>query len=304
MAKLVMVGFWADYEQFFFESASLVDNRFKVINLADSFWRPSKLKAALNKVINTNVTVDSYTTLLKKHCQEDDILIFQEEGRCLDVVAKLKDHFKCGILCRNPVDIRPAIKEKLINLKTLGIPIWSFDPGDCKTYGLHLHRQFISEMKINSTINQSYDLVFIGRDKGRSGLLNTIEESMRLRGYKTLIDIRGKTKQGKQKPSSYNEYLLNILQGKCLIDIVQEKQQGLTLRPLEALIYGRKLISNNPEIALMEFYHPDNIFVFSESVDPAALSHFLERPMTIINESIIRKFITENVLTEILCGFE
>lgn len=44
---------------------------------------------------------------------------------------------------------------------------------------------------------------------------------------------------------SYQENLDNIRKSKCIVDVVQKGQIGLTLRPLESLFFKKKLLTNN-----------------------------------------------------------
>lgn len=60
---------------------------------------------------------------------------------------------------------------------------------------------------------------------------------------------------------SYDEILKIVAQSKVIIDLTQEKQSGLTLRPLEAIFFKKKLITNNVNIEKCRFYNKNNIYV-------------------------------------------
>jgi hypothetical protein len=51
-----------------------------------------------------------------------------------------------------------------------------------------------------------------------------------------------------------------------LVDIQKENQYGLSFRIFEALVYKRKLITNNQDIVAYDFYNENNIFVISDKI--------------------------------------
>ncbi len=51
----------------------------------------------------------------------------------------------------------------------------------------------------------------------------------------------------------YKEYLQRLDKSKCLLDVLQGESRGFTLR-VEALVYGKKLITTNSEILNAPFY--------------------------------------------------
>jgi hypothetical protein len=60
---------------------------------------------------------------------------------------------------------------------------------------------------------------------------------------------------------SPNEYITILLQSKCQIDMEQQNQSGLTIRTIETLALGRKLITTNKNIAKEKFYNTNNIMI-------------------------------------------
>ena len=63
---------------------------------------------------------------------------------------------------------------------------------------------------------------------------------------------------------SYVENLNHIRQTKALLEIMQQGGHGYTLRTCEAIMYDKKMITNNPEIKNAEFYSSDRISVFED----------------------------------------
>ena len=65
-----------------------------------------------------------------------------------------------------------------------------------------------------------------------------------------------------------------ITQSELVIDIVHEKQSGLTMRTIEAIGARKKIITNNKFIKNSNLFHPNNIFVI-ENLDMNGLAEFI-----------------------------
>lgn len=63
----------------------------------------------------------------------------------------------------------------------------------------------------------------------------------------------------------------------------------MTLRPLEALAFKKKLLTNNPNIEQYSFYNSNNIFILGKD-DPSMLEEFIEKPYIDIDQDIIKQF--------------
>jgi hypothetical protein len=170
------------------------------------------------------------------------------------------------------------------------IESWSFDQNDCKKYNLRFNTSFyFSSIKLpeNKII---YDIFFVGKDKGRSFILNELEKKIEALGliamFYVVSDDTKKTDYYKKTTLSYNSILLYISKCKAILDITQEGQHGISLRPLEALFFKKKLITNNVDILRYDFYHPDNIFILGKD-DILTLNIFLMKPIADISQKII-----------------
>lgn len=87
----------------------------------------------------------------------------------------------------------------------------------------------------------------------------------------------------------YKEILNYINKSKCLIDIVQNGQCGLSWRALEAMFYRKKLITNFKDIKEYDFYKKDNIFIIGED-DLNNIKNFVNTGYVDIPENIIKKY--------------
>ena len=144
--------------------------------------------------------------------------------------------------------------------------IWTFDESDAETYRLYKNTQYYFKNVEITKKPIRYDAIFIGSDKGRFLELKSIEAALNDNGLHTYFHIVGSSAKRKQtiysgKRLDYKNVLEYIAEAKAIVDVVSEKQTGLTLRPLEALFFGKKLITTDKSIVYRDFYNPNNIFI-------------------------------------------
>ena len=65
----------------------------------------------------------------------------------------------------------------------------------------------------------------------------------------------------------YIENLQRIKATKCLLEIMQKGGHGYTLRTCEAIMYDKKMLTNNPEVTKAPFYSSQAISVFNSAKD-------------------------------------
>ena len=105
--------------------------------------------------------------------------------------------------------------------------------------------------------------------------------------------IEFKIVKNKDEEMPYIEIIENILKSKCIIDINQKGQSGLSLRPLEALFFNKKLLTNNKNIFQSDFYHPSNIFILGMD-NLERISKFMTEDNVKLPDSIINKYEINN----------
>lgn len=181
-------------------------------------------------------------------------------------------------------------KKKLSVIDKEICEIWSFDKADCKKYKFKENTQFyIKRNSFSNTQGVIYDAMFVGREKGRTAILNEIIEklnSCNLKVYKYILDA--KTANGME----YDEVLNIVEQSACIIDVPKPNQSGLTLRALEALFYSKKLITTDTTMRKRDFYHPNNILIWDSQSD-IEIKKFFELPYISIAQEIKSKYTLE-----------
>lgn len=86
---------------------------------------------------------------------------------------------------------------------------------------------------------------------------------------------------------------------KCVIDVENVAQHGLTMRSIEMLGLRRKFITTNKDIVNYDFYNPNNILVIDRE-NPVVDMSFFEKPYETLDEELYRKYSLENWILEVV----
>ena len=96
-----------------------------------------------------------------------------------------------------------------------------------------------------------------------------------------------------EEAPSYKENLNMVQNAGILIDFLNNKHHGLSLRIFEAIGYDKKLITTNHTISHYDFYHPDNIFIWNGS-NIRELKQFIHQPYHPLPKKIKEKYSFRN----------
>lgn len=188
----------------------------------------------------------------------------------------------------NPLHKTYPEKEILSNVlftKMLGFKLFTFDDKDAKDYSLQYHNQFSIRLHFEERLAIKFDFFFLGRTKDRHTEVEEIKNVLRSYGYRLkfleLSDI--------DTYIPYEKNIRYVLESKCVVDIVQKRQCGMTMRPIEALLYKKKLLTNNVNISKYDFYSSNNVFIYGRD-SIGDLARFLSIPYEEIDEGIVNKY--------------
>lgn len=178
-------------------------------------------------------------------------------------------------------------QKRLDGIKKMGYELVTFDKEDALQYGLTFHNPFIKLPLEDerTTPEPDIDFFFCGAPKDREAYLLQLKNILEKAGYNCMFIIP-------HSPSeyiSYEENLAYVKRSKCIIDIYQKGQSGLTRRPLEALFYDKKLITNNAQITEYDFYHPDNIFIL-QSILLKEIQLFMKKSLHSVSLEIKKRY--------------
>ncbi len=147
---------------------------------------------------------------------------------------------------------------RISKMKEMGYELMTFDPKEAYDFGMTYTEQFYRFPKDNGEEYIKFDFFFCGVSKDRSQRLSKLKEELEGKGFRCKFMVIPPMDR-----ISYEEYLLYVRQSRCLVDMMQKGQVGLTRRPIEALFFGKKLITENENIKDYDFYDPANIHVFN-----------------------------------------
>ena len=148
--------------------------------------------------------------------------------------------------------------------------VYTFHKTDAEEYGMDFFDTYYSCLSIEEN-KSSPGAFFWGSDSGRGPMAEQIHEVLTAGGIPADFGICYsdplRTKREGiiyDMPLPYLKMLSRMSAKDCIVDIVGEYSKGISLRPYEAVVYGKKLLSNNPMVKTMRFYNPEYMQIFDD----------------------------------------
>lgn len=177
--------------------------------------------------------------------------------------------------------------------------IWTFAKVDSEKYGFRYGETFYNPhlLKLTGKENRESkqtDVLFVGTDKGRKIYVNELENILTNEGIKCDFRIVDNFKSlfytGYSREVSYLDLCKLICNSKVILDVVQEGQYGLTLRIMEAILFGKKVITTNKYLAKDEdFSSNENIYIL-DKYNFRGLKSFILKPVIPYSENLKQKY--------------
>lgn len=191
---------------------------------------------------------------------------------------KHMDNVKLVLLLFDPVNspLKDTGWEKITNIFGLFDLVATFEKDDAVKYGLYHFMDPYDRREIIEKDNVKSDLYFVGHDKGRLAFLEKITEHLVKNGVKSRILVANTSKNQSFKSNyitqikkriSYDMMLAQMLNSNCLLEVLCEGQNSASLRYYEAIVYNKKLLTNNKNIFNMPFYNPKYMRYFEKETD-------------------------------------
>lgn len=197
---------------------------------------------------------------------------------------KKKYHLRYVLYYFDIMDRQICIPENEFLASGLVDVCYSFSKADCEGHGDVIFwptpYSVLPEMQ---AVRAKRDLYFCGVDNGRGGLLRAVGDAGAAHGADVRMEVVACAEGSPELENSpnirlldaykgyrgYKEVLKNTLDAGCLLEITMKGQTAPTLRAYEAAAYGRKLLTNNPDIREWPLYDPENMRVFerAEEID-------------------------------------
>lgn len=192
--------------------------------------------------------------------------------------------------------------------------ILSFDRLDVQSDKRFTFRPlFFREPSAQATL-PDIDLTFVGQLHSdrveRVRQLEVVARSMGLRVHVHLttglwtwlrLTIRGRADGVHVRRLRYSKYVELTKRSRCVVDLPHPDQAGMTMRAIEAVGLGRKIITTATDITKYDFYHPSNIRVLVSSdsiIDP----DFVRGPPVNIAEAIIAHYSVDAWILDVFVG--
>lgn len=183
--------------------------------------------------------------------------------------------------------------------------ITTYDKDDAEKYGYFFHRDAYSVLPEN-LLRGSYpitDLNFCGKAKDRYGKILDVYDQACKHGVLCDFNIVGIPNDELSKRKTlrtpefipYLEYIRMIQGTNCLLEVAQSNTRQYTLRPWEAIAYGKKILTNNKEFLSEEFYNPKFIQVYDsvDNIDWGWVKKREDVDYNYINQLSVDKYLTD-----------
>ncbi len=182
---------------------------------------------------------------------------------------------------------------------------WSFSKTDCEENGFKYNTQFFFDSLASEAaesrergLSQHPRALFLGRDKGRLKILEDLKDGLEREGVEVDLKITmafsGRFGFFRESLLPYGKVIDFVKDADILLDYTTNPQTGLSLRAMEALFFGKKLITNNLEILESDFYSPANIYVLDH--DKRSLKEFLDCQVELVAPEIRDRYLLSNWL--------
>lgn len=168
--------------------------------------------------------------------------------------------------------------------KKNGCEAWSFDRDDCQKYGMRFGDTYYFPPEVSEKKKSEYSMFYVGINRpGREELLAGLGAYLKENGLQYLFNLTAiptepASIRAKYSPRMrYEEIIKKINESNSILDLNRENQSGMTLRPMEALFYKRKLVTNNERITQYHIYDANNTFIIKNN-EYDGLAEFLKEP--------------------------
>ena len=152
--------------------------------------------------------------------------------------------------------------------------ILSYDKGDVEKYGLIYHPTVFSRYAVEQDLSiPESDIYFVGLAKDRFNSIFEIYYKLREAGFICDFYLSGVPPLNQIKEEGihyidkmgYMDNLKHVVRTKCLLEIIQNGAKGSTVRTWEAIMYDKKLLTNNVSIVDDFYYNAEYISLINNN---------------------------------------
>lgn len=240
------------------------------VEIEDAFYNHGIIYGAVRKMmaingIGLNVLLGSW----KKDIGQYDAIIVQASRITAYIPDFLrKKGYQGRIIYWYWDPVSGSILPEKINRKYC--ELWSFDYMDCQKYNMKFNdTYYVFDEPAVPGNKTKWDVMFVGRDKGRLARLNEIKDQLDRNGLRTLFHIVPTKPYSfyiKKLASriSYEEILEIVKESGCILDINQKNQSGLSQRCMESLYFNKKILTDNVNVDKYKFFDEKMVLPLQE----------------------------------------
>ena len=157
--------------------------------------------------------------------------------------------------------------------------IFSYDKKDSEKYGFEHIISVYSSSFLNKYRNMEKeiesDICYVGGEGGRLKEQLKVFSAIERGNVKydfTIVGVKETEQLYQDKinysiPLTYEDYIMKEAKSNTILEILDKRHTGITLRTLEAILLNKKLVTNNVNLSDMPFYNPSFMKIFKEPKD-------------------------------------
>ena len=247
------------------------------------------------------------------------VLVIKGEGLSRRVVLKMRETLasaSIGLYLWDGVENAKGVAK----IMTAFDSVATFDPVDAKTFGWTYRPLFGRKISANKDIaaTMQFDWCFIGtihsdrhrvihRLRQRCGALSKnyvfcyfqsplVLFLRRLFDWTLWLAPKGTLST---KPMSAADVAQIVEDSRAVLDVEHPRQRGFTMRTIETLLGGKKLVTTNKHILESELYDPSRVCLINRA-NPEIPAEFIDRPFLPIPDSCRSHYSCEGWAAELL----
>jgi hypothetical protein len=261
---------------------TIVSKGYKITRLYDRPFDSAFMKG-LSKISNALVcklVEKSYLAELSKFPDEyfDKVLVITGQTlseRVLNFVRRKNKSARLILYMWDAINMRPWVKKKFVHYDY----VFTFDHSCAENYGLLFRPLFTSYQVQSDSINQRYDLSFVGTcHNDRFAIVSMVSQKIGAKTFHRFLYLQARWvfwvykiinpsfRDAKSRDFSFKgipkaEVDKIFDSSSVILDIEDPRQKGLTIRIFDALAAKKKVITTNNEIEKYKLFDSNNILV-------------------------------------------
>lgn len=248
-------------------------------------WMPRLLpKAAYPSQAKLVIVEENSSLLLRKNCIDYLRKRWPKAVIACRLTNPMSDYLDSSISSARRIRLG---KRLISDLSHLYDRVYAWDKKDAAKYGWSYLGPVLSAESLPSSKYPPSDLFFIGQDKGRLDMIHRVLDWAHDCGLTTDFHVIGVPENRQlhapgieyNRKLPYEEVLARMGSARCILDLVPHNHPYLTLRDFESVVFGKKLLTNNPEVRGMPYFDPRQMCVSEtlDDIDPG----FLDDPFIV-----------------------